>query len=74
LSVIIGKNNNDRLCYEESLQLAVNATVPIFAVGDLALENSINKSNFASGKRKWQYLLFPLLLPGNTGVNMRVSS
>lgn len=74
MSVIIGKNNHGCLRYEGRLQLAVNATVPIFAAGDLAQENSINKSNFASGKRKWQYLLFSGLLSGNTGVNMRVSS
>lgn len=73
MSVIIGKNNNGRLLYEGSLQLAVNATVPIFAVRDLALENSINKSNFAIGKRKWQHLMLSVLLPGNTGVNMKDS-
>lgn len=52
--IIIRKNNNVCLCYEGSLQLAVNAIVPLFAVGDQALENLRYKSNFISRERKWQ--------------------
>lgn len=53
LQVITGKSNNVCLCYESSLQLAGNAIVPVYAVGDGALENLRYKSYFASGERRW---------------------
>lgn len=46
--------------------------MPIYAVGDWALENSRYKSNFASRKRKWQYFMLSVLLLNNTGKQQRL--
>lgn len=61
LQVITGESNNVCLCYKSSLQLAGNVTVPVYAAGDGALENSRYKSYFASGERRWQYLALSVL-------------
>lgn len=48
-------------------KLAGNVIVPVYAVGDGALENSGYKSYFASGERRWQHLALSVLLLNNKG-------
>ena len=48
-------------------KLAGNVIVPVYVVGDGALENSGYKSYFASGERRWQHLALSVLLLNNKG-------